>query len=97
MTNPTLEKPSQRLLALSTAAMALPALTTLRRGFLPNARSAIATQVQRDEHRPKKISSINAEEGGGSNQRYDIDINQYAFSTPGRSFLYVHRLFKTRC
>ncbi len=84
MTNTTLKKPSQRLIALSTAAMALPALAPPSFAVAPTERTLSYRYTQYNEMSldPKKVSSINADEGGGSNSRYDIDVNQYSFSTP---------------
>ncbi|HEY6529497.1 MAG TPA: DUF3570 domain-containing protein [Cellvibrionaceae bacterium] len=84
MTKTTRRKPSSTLLALSTAAMALPALTPQAHAVAPTERTLSYRYTQYNEMGidAEKVSSINVDQGGGSSQRYDIDINQYAFSTP---------------
>ncbi|RYF29876.1 MAG: DUF3570 domain-containing protein, partial [Cytophagaceae bacterium] len=78
------DAPSSTLLALSTAAMALPALTPQAHAVAPTERTLSYRYTQYNEMGidAEKVSSINVDQGGGANQRYDIDINQYAFSTP---------------
>lgn len=84
MTKSLSKNPSSTLLALSTAAMALPALAPNAFAVAPTERvlSYRYTQYNETSIDPEKVSNINVANGGGSNKRYDIDVNQYAFSTP---------------
>ncbi|MEY4590404.1 MAG: hypothetical protein RL497_2480 [Pseudomonadota bacterium] len=77
-------KPSSKLLALSAAAMALPALVPQAQAVAPTERTLSYRYTQYNEMGldAASVSKINADQGGGATQRYDIDINQYAFSTP---------------
>lgn len=78
------KKSSATLQALSAAAMTLPALAQVAHAVAPTERTLSYRYTQYNEVSidAEKVSSINKEEGGGSNQRYDIDINQYSFLTP---------------
>lgn len=78
------KKSSATLQALSAAAMTLPALAQVAHAVAPTERTLSYRYTQYNEVSidAEKVSTINEDNGGGSNQRYDIDINQYSFLTP---------------
>jgi len=75
---------NNRLLALSAAALALPALAPSARAVAPTETvlSYRYSQYREEDLDRAEVSDINVEEGGASTHRYNIDVNQYSLSTP---------------
>jgi hypothetical protein len=89
MTHSASPRKHPRLLALSAAAMALPALAPSAQAVAPTERTLSYRYTQYNESSldPNLVSDSNKAAGGGSNKRYDIDVNQFSFSSPvGDSF-----------
>lgn len=74
----------QRLLALSAAALALPALSPQVVAVAPTETvlSYRYSQYREQDLDASNVSKVNVDQGGASTERYSIDVNQYGFSTP---------------
>lgn len=73
-----------RLLALSAAALALPALAPQAIAVAPTETvlSYRYSQYREQDLDSSMVSRVNENNGGASTERYSIDVNQYGFSTP---------------
>ena len=80
----SMPKPNNRLLALSAAALSLPAMTPAANAVAPteSTLSYRFSQYREEDLDKDRVSTTNVEQGGGSHKRYDIDVNQYGFNTP---------------